>query len=57
MMSPIALLTWKKIYFSMSLASFITIWLEIAKLGGGGGGILPLPPVFLSWEKAQSQQG
>ena len=34
---------------SISLPRFIVIWLEIAKLWGGGG-ILP-PPVFLGQQK------
>ena len=32
------------------LPSFIVIWLEMAKLGGGGGGTF-CPPVILGWQK------
>ena len=40
---------------STSLSGFIVIWLEIVKLRGGGG--ILLPSVYLGRQRAQSKYG
>ena len=40
---------------TVSLPSFIVIWLEIANLEGGILTTPPPPPVFLGWQKVQSK--